>query len=535
MPVADGSKFTSQEIQGRPASDMALSLHQEQRLRQEHRLVMTQQMQQSIKLLQMSAMELEQLATAEMLENPFLEIAEDDPEDENTEDQPTPEDFADDDSPDTSADQAADDPPQVSDLDLMEMATAGDDTAADTAAADTVEHFDEVDVNWDDYYDGSESPVYAHHDSAEEERDFTEIMSVPQSLYSSLQWQLGVAPLSDEQRRIGEYIIGNIDDDGYLRIPLEEIAADLGCTVEAVAEVLAIVQTFEPVGVGARDLAECLRLQLRARGIKDALVTEILTHHFNLLQQKKFRELAREMKVDVARIHEVFQLVSKLEPKPGKSRSAEQVRYSIPDVVVKKVDNKYMIFLNEGRTAGLRINRYYRSLLQDGAIGDGKDKEFAQEKFRNAVWLIKNVEKRKSTILKVCEAIVSFQHDFFEKGTRYLKPLTLREIAEVVQMHESTVARVTTNKYMETPRGIFELKYFFSPGLEMESGEEASSTAIKDLLQQLVDTEDPDCPHSDQRLTELIQSRGINIARRTVAKYREQLKILPAKLRRRVR
>jgi RNA polymerase sigma-54 factor len=273
---------------------------------------------------------------------------------------------------------------------------------------------------------------------------------------------------------------------------------------------------------------------LRARGIKDPLANQILTHHFDLLQKKKFRELARELKVDVARIHEVFQLVSQLEPKPGKARSAEQVRYIVPDVIVKKVDDKYMIYLNEGRTAGLRINHYYQSLLLEGAIGDGKDREFAQEKYRNAVWLMKNIEKRKSTILKVCEAIMNFQRDFLEKGTRYLRPLTLKEIAEVVEMHESTVARVTSGKYIETPRGIFELKYFFSPGLEMDSGEEASSTAIKDLLRQLVDSEDPRHPYSDQKLAELIQARGINIARRTVAKYREQLKILPAKLRRQV-
>ncbi|MCX7718072.1 MAG: RNA polymerase factor sigma-54 [Candidatus Sumerlaeaceae bacterium] len=513
---------------------MALSLHQEQRLRQEHRLVMTQQMQQSIKLLQMSAMELEQLATTEMLENPFLEIAEEgEAGEEETSEEPSAEDDA---TEENAAESPEDQPTDLSPAAEIEQfeVVANPDYVQEPSAPESVEHFDDVDVNWDEYYDGAENVVYAHHDSSEEERDFTEYTSAPQSLYSSLKWQLGVAPISDEQRRIGEYIIGNIDDDGYLRVPLAELAGDLGCTVEQVEQVLAVVQTFEPVGVGARDLAECLRIQLRARGVKDPLAYKILTHHFDLLQKKKFRELARELKVDVARIHEIFQMVSQLEPKPGKARSGEQVRYIVPDVIVKKVDDKYMIFLNEGRTAGLRINRYYQSLLLEGAIGDGKEKEFAQEKYRNAVWLMKNIEKRKSTILKVCEAIMNFQRDFLEKGTRYLRPLTLKEIAEVVEMHESTVARVTSGKYIETPRGIFELKYFFSPGLEMDSGEEASSTAIKDLLRQLVDSEDPRHPLSDQKLAEMIQARGINIARRTVAKYREQLKILPAKLRRQV-
>jgi RNA polymerase sigma-54 factor len=511
---------------------MALSLHQEQRLRQEHRLVMTQQMQQSIKLLQMSAMELEQLATAEMLENPFLEIEEEGSDEEEGAESTLTDDETDDEEPERDAEPANEESP-ATETEQVEIAAAPD-LALETSSTETVEHFDDVDVNWDDYYDGAESTVYAHHDSSEEERDFTEVTSAPQSLYSSLKWQLEILPLNDRQRRIGEYIIGSLDDDGYLRVPLAELAQDLGCPLSEVEEMLAVVQTFDPVGVGARDLAECLRLQLRARRIKDPLAFEILTHHFDSLQKKKFRDLARELKVDIARIQEVFHLVSKLEPKPGKARSAEQIRYIVPDVIVKKVDDKYMIFLNEGRMSGLRINRYYQSLLQEGALGDGKDREFAQEKYRNAVWLMKNIEKRKSTILKVCEAIVSVQHEFFEKGTRHLRPLTLKEIADMVEMHESTVARVTSGKYMETPRGIFELKYFFSPGLEMDSGEEASSTAIKDLLRQLVESENPLRPHSDQKLTELIRARGINIARRTVAKYREQLKILPAKLRRQV-
>lgn len=482
---------------------------------------MTPQMQQSIQLLQMSAQELEQLTNQEVMENPFLEIAE---ETESEEQQKNDTDSAEAQPEETIIDftySSADDQNQ------NESAVAPEQNTAEQ------EHFSDVDVNWEDYYGDSDSRVYTPSEPQDEEREFTDYVAMKENLNDSLNWQLHVSALEKEQVRIGEYIIGNLDDDGYLRVPLEELASDLNCTVEAVEDVLCVIHTFDPVGVGARNLAECLKIQLISNGVKDPVAFEILENHLGMLQKKKFKELARELKVDELKVREIFQLISHLEPKPGRSGNSDDVKYIQPDVFVKKVDEEYMIFLNEGKTSGLRINRYYRQLLEQTDFSS-KDKEFALEKFKSAIWLIKNIEKRKSTILKVSEAVMEFQHDFLEKGTSGLRPLTLKEVAEVVGMHESTVARVTTNKYIETPRGIFELKYFFSPGLETDSGVDASSTSIKAMLAELISNENPKKPYSDQKLAELIREKGINIARRTVAKYREQMKILSAKMRKEV-
>ncbi len=499
---------------------MALSLSQVQK--QTQRLIMTPQMQQSIQLLQMSAQELEQLTSEEVMENPFLEIAEDT---EGEGDQKT-----------ENADQAQPSEESIIDFtysspeDEQRSELSADKTAE--AAADQ-EHFSDVDVNWEDFYDDSDSRVYTPSEPQEEERDFADFVAFRENLYDSLNWQLHVSALEKDQVHIGEYIIGNLDDDGYLRVPIEELAEDLKVDAQEVENVLRVIQTFDPVGVGARNLAECLRIQLESRGVKDRITLGIVEHHLDLLQKKKFKEIAREVKIDEAKVRDVFHQISHLEPKPGRSGNSEDVKYIQPDVFVKKVDDDYMIYLNEGKTSGLRINRYYRQLLQQTEFSS-KEKEFAMEKYKSAIWLIKNIEKRKSTILKVSEAVMQFQRDFLEKGTSGLRPLTLKEVAEVVGMHESTVARVTTNKYIETPRGIFELKYFFSPGLETESGVDASSTSIKAMLAEMISSENPKKPYSDQKLAELIRARGINIARRTVAKYREQMKILSAKMRKEV-
>lgn len=499
---------------------MALSLNQVQK--QTQRLIMTPQMQQSIQLLQMSAQELEQLAGEEVMENPFLEIAE---ETENEPEQKTDSDNQENNSDDDIIDFTYSSPEEQS---------KEEQKTKEKQAEEDQEHFSDVDVNWEDFYDDSDSRVYTPSEPVEEERDFTDFVAVRENLYDSLNWQLHVSSLDKEQTRIGEYIIGNLDDDGYLRVPLEELAEDLKVQVDDVEDILCIIQTFDPVGVGARNLAECLRIQLQANGVRDKATLSIVENHLDLLQKKKFKEIAREMKIDEQKVHDVFHQIGHLEPKPGRSGSSDDVKYIQPDVFVKKVDEKYMIFLNEGKTSGLRINRYYRQLLQQQADFSSKEKEFALEKYKSAVWLIKNIEKRKSTILKVSEAVMAFQKDFLEKGTSGLCPLTLKQVAEVVGMHESTVARVTTNKYIETPRGIFELKYFFSPGLETASGVDASSTSIKAMLAEMIANENPKKPYSDQKLAEMIRDKGINIARRTVAKYREQMRILSAKMRKEV-
>lgn len=512
---------------------MAFSLRQE--VRQTQKLVMTPQMRQSIQLLQMSAMELEELAEQQAMENPFLEIVEEGEEtqEEKGQAEEVPEDPEEEDrsaEPDLTTDAA---------LVQGELGASdgGDGTASGEESPDAPgdpEHFGDVDVNWDDVYDGSESRAYSRPDPDEEDRNFEEYVPQRESLYHNLKWQVGVSALDGSERQIAEYIIGCIDDDGYLGVSLDEVAAQIGCTVAAAERVLRIVQTFDPLGVGARNLAECLQIQLEAAGEKDPVVLAIVAGHLDQLQNKRLREIARELKVEESVVHDAFHRISRLEPKPGRSRTADQIKYVMPDVVVKRVDEGHMIYLNEGRVAGMRVNSFYREMLVGGDGFSEAEREFATEKLKGAMWLIRNIEKRKSTILKVAEAVMSFQKDFLDQGTKGLRPLTLREIAEVVGMHESTVARVTTGKYIETPRGIFELKYFFSPGLETDSGEDASSTSIKDMLAQMIEAEDPKRPLSDQRLTEMLQGRGITIARRTVAKYRENMRILSAKLRKQV-
>ncbi len=522
-----------------------LSLKHEQKLQQ--RLVMTPQMQQSIKLLQMTTQELEQLATLEVMENPFLELVEEGEEDEadrgqaeEVPDDPGGEDGESlEEAPGGDEGKAeGDDQPDtmVPSQDAIGETSEPENPAPDIGDFDPAqaEHFSDVDVNWDDFYDGAENHVYTARDPDEEERDFQEFVAPPQSLYDTLRWQLHVSGLTTAEQAIGEYIIGSIDDDGYLRISLDEVAAATRCTVAEVGRVLRIVQTFDPPGVGARNLAECLRIQLEAQGEKDPLVLRVVDDFLDLLHKKKFREIAKAIGVDESRINAVSHRIARLEPIPGRSRSSDEARYVIPDVTVREIDGRYMILLNEGRVSGLRLNGYYRELLSTGAGFSDAEKEFAQDKLKSAVWLLRNIERRKSTILKVSEAVMDFQRDFLDKGTKGLRPLTLKQIAEVVGMHESTVARVTTGKYIDTPRGIYELKYFFSPGLETASGEDASSTSIKEMLAQMIAAENPRRPLSDQKLTDMLQEKGITIARRTVAKYREQLKILTAKLRKQV-
>lgn len=481
---------------------MPLSLNQV--LKQTQKLVMTPQMQQSIQLLQLTSMELEQLARQEMMENPFLELASDE---------------------ENSTEQSSDHNPPVA-----SSQEQGDTKRSESASGEQNEPFQSVDVNWDEYYEDAENKAYFPTEE-EEEKDFSEFVPSRISLYEYLMWQLRTAGLEGKDFEIGAHLVGNINEDGYLETTLEAAAHELGVEQGRVEQVLRVIQTFDPVGVGARDLQECLRLQLIDKGIREPLPYQLLDKHFNLLQRKKFSDIARAIGTTEDRIVQAFQTIAGLEPKPGRVKTKEQPRYITPDVVVKKIDDRYVYYLNEGPSTHLKVSSFYRSLLSRNNRFSREEKEYAQEKYKAAVWLIRNIEKRRNTILKVTEAIMHHQKDFLEKGIEHLRPLTLREIAEAVGMHESTVARVTTSKYVDTPRGTFELKFFFSSGLKGQDGETASSRSVKEQLSQLVSDENPVKPYSDQRLAELLRQRGIQIARRTVAKYREQLKILPASMR----
>ncbi len=524
---------------------MPLSLEQVQI--QTQKLVMTPQMQLSIKLLQMNTQEMEQLARQEILENPFLEMEEEEEEEQDRESQ----------GPSSLDAKDAEDAPAADSADSSESAIEAEGgDLADAAALDPAkdnplpldldaaplpppldseegaETFDQVDVEWDEYYDEPTVSYASVREEPDEERDFTEYTATRRSLYDHLMWQLRVSALDGRRLHIGEFLIGNIDENGYLTLSVEEAAAQLNVPADEVEEVLRIIQTFDPTGVGARNLAECLLIQLNSQGLTDPIYRAILTEYFAQMGQQKFREIARALNVPEEKVAEAFRNIRRCEPKPGRSITKDTPSYVEPDIVVKKVDNRYLYFLNEGELRHLHINDYYRHLLftRDGL--KDKEREYYRNKYRDAVWLIRNIERRKGTILRVTEAILEYQKEFLEKGTEYLKPLTLRQIAEAVGMHESTIARVTANKYVETPRGVFPLKYFFSSSLDRDGSTAASSRSVKELIRKMVAEEDPRRPLSDSEIAKRLKAQGYSIARRTVAKYRDSLKILPANLRR---
>lgn len=610
---------------------MALSLHQVQK--QTQKLIMTPQMQQSIQLLQLTTMQLEQLATQEMMENPLLELS-DDEEQLAVENSAAAGTLAETDSSSSQSLASPEAPAESSGrIEAPDAAPAEDERYSFDAISEPLDtppsaepaSFDSVDMDWNEYFSDGENPAYSPREE-EEERDFTQYTAVRDTLYDHLTRQLRLSALEGEAFQIGEFLVGSLNEDGLfecsdsallgiLGLPVEvlsshcprgelqrvvadllnkkveeidhlddkglylaamaellqthpaalggkspreleamllakrlgmtresledipprerfllAVAQRLGCARNAVEDALDIIQEFDPTGVGARDLSECLRLQAEARGIRNRRLYVILDDHLKLLQQKKFRELAVLLECPESEIVEIFHQVSRMEPKPGRSLTRESPRYIKPDVFVKKVDGQYLYSLNEGDTGRLKISSRYREMLTNPGA-NGRERDYVLEKFRAAAWLIKNIEKRKSTILRVTEAIMNFQHDFIEKGIEHLRPLTLREIADVVGMHESTIARVTSGKYVETPRGIFELKYFFSSGLDTQDGDETSSKSIKEKIAQLIANENPKRPLSDQKITDHLKRDGLIIARRTVAKYREQLRILPAKLR----
>jgi len=547
---------------------MVLNLQQLQK--QTQRLIMTPQMQQSIQLLQLNAIELEQMAQQELIENPFLTLDEETPtgeaEVEGERSESTPEmDFAEpaavadwdeslgaasppSDSLAPAATPEADfEPAEIAAPDAPIPAEASSEISLATpeAAAEeegfeaplpevATETFDEVDLNWDDYYSDAENSSYSGTHEDTEERDFTEYVAARTSLSDTLLWQLRCSVLGGLDAEICEYLIGSLNEDGYLAPEaVAEAAEAFKASAQQVERVLSILQEFDPPGIAARSLPECLLIQMKALGSYSELAREVLENHLVEFQKKKYRELARLLGRDEEELLALYHKVCRLEPHPGRSMSSDSVQYIQPDVYVKIIDGEVMIYLNEGQTGRLSVDRFYHRLMkQQQAALTQKEREYALEKYRSALTLIKNIEKRKSTILRVTEAIMDVQRPFLDKGIEALKPLTLREVADMVGMHESTVARVTSRKYVETPQGIFPLKFFFSSSIESEGNDAVSSRSIKDKLDQIINGENAKKPLSDQKIAEILNRQGFDIARRTVAKYREQLKILPAKYRR---
>ncbi|MDP2469426.1 MAG: RNA polymerase factor sigma-54 [Candidatus Palauibacterales bacterium] len=374
--------------------------------------------------------------------------------------------------------------------------------------------------------------------------------AAPPDLWEHLREQLNLLTLADRELALGEEIIGNIDREGFLACGLEVVVETLNdwlaetepelweemepFTLEEAESVLGVIQGFYPPGVGARDLRETLLIQLRERGEDDTLAYRIIHDHFDQLVNHRWSELSKEHGISPLDVQSAADSIAKLDPKPGLKYADMSENYVIPDLAVEKVDDEYFVFHNDSSLPRLKLSRSYREVAQDRNQYQGENKAFISKKLNSAQWMIQAIEQRRQTMLKVMNFIVDRQRDFFEKGVEHLRPLTLREVAEHIDMHESTVSRVTNDKYVQTPRGVLPLKFFFSSGLSTDYGEDVSARGIRARIQKLVADEDPKKPLTDQAIVDVLKKEGVQIARRTVAKYRDQLGILSARMRKRV-
>jgi len=482
---------------------MALEIRQVQKLAQQ--LVMTPQLQQAIKLLQLSRVELEELISKELQENPALEEG---PESERPDEKVAGEEQ----TVETS------EPPVVN---------------RELSAADKIGTLD-----WQEYMDSHSNSVHgsltaeASREDDEGPPSWENTVTKKASLEDHLVWQLRLSRLTECEEAIGIYIIGNLDENGYLALPLEEVCHATGASPEEAEAVLRKIQFFDPVGVAARDLRECLLVQLENLDLGGSLAARIVSDHLQQLETKRYEKLARELGVAVEEVAAASHLIASLEPRPARGYEEEEVRTIIPDVSVEKVDDEYVVFLNDEGAPRLRVSSLYRRLASQEGGGEEAARQYLQEKVRAAAWLIKSIQQRQQTLYRVTQSIFKFQRDFLELGVGDLKPMVLKDVADDIGMHESTVSRATANKYVHTPQGLFELKYFFQSGLKAGNGEEVASESVKDKIRSIISAEDPTKPYSDQHIAGILSQQTIDIARRTVAKYREAMGILPSSKRR---
>lgn len=465
---------------------MGLELRQQLKLTQQ--LVMTPQLQQAIKLLQLSRLELVETVQQELMENPLLE--------EHS----------------TS----------------MEM-EHGEAPVEDRSGegADTFQRELERNADWEDYLGNFSSTAKQNQvreaESAEDGLTFEARLTAKPTLEGHLGWQLRLSPMSEREKEIGEAIINSLGASGYLQSDIEDIASMTKATPEDVEAVLRRIQRFDPVGVGSRTPQECLLIQLEVFEHSDPILRELVRDHLEDLEKRRYKPLVRKFKITMEQLREYLDVLQTLDPMPGSQYATSEPQYVSPDAYVYKFDDEFVILLNEDGLPRLTINSMYMDSLQ--AAGS-KEKDYAQEKFRSAQWLMKSLYQRQRTLYKVLESILRFQRDFFEEGVTHLKPLILKDVADDISMHESTVSRITTNKYVATPHGIFELKFFFNSALELDDGSQVGSESVKALIKQLIGEENPKEPLSDERIADILKDKlQVNIARRTVAKYRTALNI----------
>lgn len=470
---------------------MAMEIRQQLKMSQQ--LVMTPQLQQAIKLLQLTRLELQDLVVQELEENPLLEETVDMEE--------------------------------VREPDTLEVAERELEPVQDSADFHEVQTGEETLRDWDSYLDGYNYSSGEQQYGGEDERpSFENMLTKKGTLIDHLLWQLHMGQYSEMDVRVGEVIIGNVDDYGYLRASLQEIAAASSATEDDVLDVLECIQEFDPPGVAARDLRECLHIQARNLGMKGSIVESIILNHLGDLEKRNYKQIARSLKVDINQVLTASRIISGFDPRPGSSFSTDDVHYISPDIFVHKVGDDYVVMLNEEGLPNLKVSNQYTDVRGNGAI-DTQTEHYINDKMRSAVWLIKSIQQRQRTIYKVAKSIIRFQREYFDRGIEYLRPLVLRDIAEDIGMHESTISRVTTNKYMQTPQGLLELKYFFNSGLSTSEGEFVASESVKNKIKEIIEKENAQKPLSDQKIAEMLTSQTVNIARRTVTKYREMLNL----------
>ena len=488
---------------------MKPGLNQSTQLRQE--LKINPRLYQAMDLLYMPLLDLQQHLKQELLNNPFLEMVE--PEEEEEE----------------------------------EGAEATEETQTPEEEKTPNDEIDWEGILLDGFDAGGRREEH-------EEKEYYEPVTVAtRDLSDHLRDQIALLDLDPRQMLLAEEFIGNINEDGYLACPVEDIRQSINDVVLKAAEaserdlddvpvytedevlrMLEVVQGLDPAGVGARDLRECLMLQLKDAGLEQSVPYRLVRDCFDELINHRWSEISKRFGISPADVQKAADEIAKLDPKPGLMYSDASDNYIIPDLVVEKIDGKYHVFLNDANLPRLKLSRAYQEIARDKKKFDGENKEFISNKLNSANWMIQAIEQRRQTMLKVMNYIVDRQRDFFEKGVQYLKPLTLREVAEVISMHESTVSRVTNEKFVQTPRGVLPLKFFFSSGLSTTGGEDVSARGIKDQIQKLVENEDPKHPLTDQAIVNILKESGVQIARRTVAKYRDQLGVLSARMRKRV-
>ena len=505
---------------------MALELRQSLGLTQQ--LVMTPQLQQAIKLLQLSRFELLETVSQEMEENPILE--------EMSQEE-------------IEGDDGAGEKKEESKLALQEsqeiksenpsVDDSGPDPDSPSLPEVTVEERARDDVDWENYlseYNSGYSEGFSErHYEEKDTPSFENFTATRTDLSSHLFWQLNMSNLEDEKKEIGSYIIGNLNDDGYLETTIEEISQATGRLIDDVRAVLKLVQNFDPVGVAARDTRECLLIQVAFLNLTGTLAEKIIKDHLKDLEEKRYHQIADHFGVSIQDVVTAVTAIQELDPKPGRIYTAEETIYVTPDIYVAKMSDGYEIIQNEDGLPKLRINAYYRRILKNRGQVSDETKAYIQEKMRSAAWLIKSIHQRQRTLFRVTESIVKFQEEFLDKGISYLKPLVLRDVAEDIEMHESTVSRVTTNKYVHTPQGLFELKYFFNSSISRIDGDALASESVKDQIRKMIKTEDKTKPLSDKGIEKKMRDLNISVARRTVAKYREAMGILPSRKRKEIR